>query len=177
MAKDKSFQQEVPRSRIQITYVKDTGDAKEKTELPMRLLLMGDYTLKEDETPLEERKKININKDNFESVLKEQKLSLKVNVPNKMAEAEGEEMSVDLKFDKMKSFEPEAIAQQIPELNTLLQLRELLKDLKARVVTNKDFRKTLERLLKDKDSLDSILGELDKIAPLAELAGEKKSEG
>jgi type VI secretion system protein ImpB len=168
MAQDKSFQDEIPKSRIQIKYKKATDGATQETELPLRLMLIGDYTLRQDGTPLEERKKLNVNKDNFEAVLKDQKLGLDLVVPNKLSGKEGDDMAVKLQFESLKDFDPESIARQIPELNTMVQLRELLKDLKARVVTNKDFRKTLEGILKDKTKLDALIAELDKVAPVAE---------
>lgn len=167
MAGNKSFQEEIPKSRIQIKYKKATDGAMEETELPLRMLLVGDYTFQEDETPLEERKKLNVNKDNFEAVMKDQKLGLDIVTPNKLTDQEGDEMTIKLKIESLSDFGPEQIAKQVPELNQLLQLRELLKDLKARVVTNKNFRKTLEKLLKDKTQLDSLISELDKIAPVA----------
>ena len=179
--KGASFQNEIPPSRVNIKYVKATEGAQEEVELPLKLLMLGDYTMRPDDAPLEERKKLNINKDNFESVMKEQKLGLSLNIPNKLVQGEeGEEMNVDLKFDSMKSFDPEAIVRQIPEMNTLLEIRELLKDLKARVVNNRQFRKALEKIVTDKGQLDAIKAELDSLAPLPDVAtgrGPKEEAG
>ena len=174
MAQDKSFQDEIPKSRIQIKYKKATDGAMQETELPLRLMLVGDYTLRQDNTPLEERKKLNVNKDNFEAVLKDQKLGLDLVVPNKLSGKADDDMAIKLKFEGLKDFDPESIARQIPELNTMVQLRELLKDLKARVVTNKDFRKTLETILKDKTKLDALIAELDKVAPVPESGAKEE---
>ncbi|MFH1096358.1 MAG: type VI secretion system contractile sheath small subunit [Candidatus Desantisbacteria bacterium] len=162
----KSFQDEIPPSRVNIKYVNATKGAKEALEIPFKLLMIGDYTLRKDETPLEERKKLNINKTTFSTVMKEQGLNLSMVVPNKLVEEEGSEMKVSLKFDDLSSFEPDAVAHQIPELNDMLKIRELLKDLKARVITNRKFREELGGILKDKDSMDAVLKQLDEIAPL-----------
>ena len=62
MAKDGSV---APRERINIKYRPATGDATEEKELPLKLLMMGDYTLRNDATPLEERKPVQVDKDNF----------------------------------------------------------------------------------------------------------------
>jgi len=175
-----SFQNEVPPSRVNIKYVKATEGAQEEVELPLKLLLVGDYTLQPDETLLEDRKKLNINKDNFESVMKEQHLGLELNVPNKLVQGDEEqEMKVDLKLDSLKAFEPEAIVRQIPELDALLEVRDLLKDLKGRVVNNRQFRKALEKILTDKGQMEAIMAELDSLAPLpGVLTGEtEKAEG
>ncbi len=162
-----SFQNEIPPSRVNIRYVKDTGDAKEEVELPLKLLVMGDFTLREDDTPLEERGKISVNKNNFSEVLKEQKLGLDLVVPDTLAGGDNE-LAVKLKLESLDDFTPTGIARQIPQLNTMLQVRELLKDLKARVISNRDFRRELERILKDEKQRNELMAELDKIAPLDE---------
>jgi len=163
-----SYQDEIPASRVNIKYVKYVGDATEEVELPLKLLLVGDYTLREDETPVEDRKKININKNNFESVMKEQKLGLNFSVKNVLSGEEGDEMAVDLNFESLKDFTPERIAEQVPDLKILLEVRKLLMDLKGRVVNNTKFRKELNRILQDPNKINALRGELDKIAPLLE---------
>ena len=138
---------------------------------PKPLLFVGPNAV------LEDRKKLNINKDNFESVMKEQKLGLELNVPNKLVEGgEEQEMRVNLKLDSMKSFEPEAIVRQIPELDTLLEIRDLLKDLKARVVNNRQFRKALEKIVTDKGQMEAIKAELDSLAPLPDVVTGETGE-
>jgi len=168
----KSFQDEIPPSRVNIKYVKDTGGAQEEIELPLKLLVLGDFNMREDDTPLEERRRIGIDKNNFASVLKDQKLSADLVVPNTLA-GEGE-LPVKLTFDELSDFTPTGVANQVPELATMLEVRNLLTDLKAKVISNRDFRKNLEGILKDKSKLDSIIAELDKIAPLG--GGDQKEE-
>jgi type VI secretion system protein ImpB len=166
MSRNRSFQNEVPPSRVNIRYVKKTDGAQEQVELPLKLLLLGDYTLRPDDTPLEERKKISVNKDNFDDVLKEQRLKLSFNVANRLSGREGDEMKVDLDVDSLKAFSPDEIVQRVPELARMLEIRELLTDLKARVITNRDFRQALEKIVKNPEQRAAIARELDRIAPL-----------
>ncbi len=168
-----SYQSEIPASRVNIKYVKYVGDATEEAELPLKLLLVGDYTQREDDTPLEDRKRININKNNFAAVMKEQNLSLNFNVDNLLSGEEGDEMNVDLKIESLKDFLPENIARQVPELKVLLEVRKLLQDLKGRVVNNTEFRRELDRILQDPDKAAALREQLEKIAPL--LHAEKKA--
>jgi len=160
-----SFQDEIPPSRVNIRYVKDTGGAQEELELPLKLLILGDFTMREDDTSLEDRKRISVDKNNFGSVLKEQKLGLDLVVPNTLA-GDGE-MAVKLKMESLDDFTPTGIANQVPELKTMLAVRGLLTDLKAKVISNREFRKQLESILNDKSKMASIIAELDKIAPLS----------
>lgn len=179
MARDKSFQNEVPPSRVNIRYVKYTGGAQEQVELPLKLLLLGDYNLRHDSTPLEERKKLSITKDNFEPVMREQRLKVSIAVPNRLSGVEGDEMKVDLDFEDLHAFSPDEIVRKVPELVKILEVRGLLTDLKARVITNRKFRLALEKIVKDKAQVESIMAELDRIAPLPEVVAgpaEKKQE-
>ena len=172
MARERSFQNEIPPSRVNIRYVKYTGGAQEKVELPLKLLLLGDYTLREDDTPLDERKKISVNKDNFAAVMREQNLSLSMVVPNRLAGREDDEMRVDLDIESLGDFSPDAIVQNIPELKKMIEIRELLSDLKARVITNRKFRLALENIVKDKSQVEAIMSELDRIAPVSDEPAE-----
>ncbi|MCP3867687.1 MAG: type VI secretion system contractile sheath small subunit [Gammaproteobacteria bacterium] len=157
MAKDISV---APKERVNIVYKPATGDAKEEVELPLKLMMIGDYTLKDDETPLEERAPVNVDKDNFNDVMRKQNLDLAVNVPNRLSGEEGEEMSVRLNFNTLKDFEPESVARQIPELNKLLELREALAFLKGPLGNTPAFKKRIQTLLEDEEARDKLLKEL-----------------
>ena len=167
-----SFQNEIPPSRVNIRYVKDTAGSQEELELPLKLLVVGDFTMKEDDTALEDRRRLSVDKNNFGAVLKEQKLSLDLVVPNKLA-GEGD-MPVKLDIQSLNDFTPTGIANQVPELATMLEVRSLLTDLKAKVISNREFRKQLEGVLKDKGKRDAIIAELDKIAPLGDSAKDNE---
>lgn len=173
MARNRSFQNEIPPSRVNIRYVKKTDGAQEKIELPLKLLLLGDYTLRPDDTPLDERKKISVSKDNFAEVLKAQRLKLSMNVPDKLSGNSGDELKVNLDLDSMKAFEPDEIVRRVPELKKLLEIRELLVDLKARVITNRDFRQALEKIVKDDAQRAAILDELNRVAPVPDVVSGK----
>ena len=161
MAKEPSV---APKERVNIVYKPATGGVQEEKELPLKLLVLGDYTLKEDETPLEERKPVNIDKDNFNDVMASQGLSLTVKVPNKLVEQKaGEEerqLAVNLDFKSTNDFRPEAVAEKVPELNQLLQLRTALQALKGPLGNLPAFRKKIEGLISDVSAREKILGEL-----------------
>ncbi len=149
-----------PRERVNIVYRPATGDAQEEVELPLKLLVMSDFTLRPDDRPLDERKPINVDKDNFNEVLKAHNLELTLNVPNRISPEAGEEMSVKLKFGSLKDFEPESIVRQVPELKKLLELREALQALKAPLSNIPQFRKKIQELIKDEASRRQLLKEL-----------------
>ena len=161
MAKQSSV---APKERVNIVYKPATGGAKEEKELPLKLLMLGDYTLREEETLLEDRKPISVDKDNFDDVMKNQGLSLTLDVPNKLAEKDeaGEEpkLTTKLEFKTMKDFDPTAIARQVPELNQLLELRAALTALKGPLGNLPAFRKKIESIIKDAEAREKLLREI-----------------
>lgn len=156
-----SFQHEKPPARVNLFLEVAKGDAKEKVELPMRMLVMGDFTGRADSTPLEAREVINLNKDNFGDVMRSHELRVQAAVPNTLTGQD--DIAVDLKFDSMKAFEPEAVARQVPEIARLLATRNLLQDLRNRIISAADFRKQIESVIKDDAAREQLLAELDKV--------------
>jgi len=158
MAKESSV---APKERVNIVYRPATGDAKEEVELPLKMLVMGDFTNAPDDRMLEDREPINVDKDNFDEVLKAQNISLDVTVPNELSESEEEEeMAVSLKFGSMKDFSPEEVVKNTPELNQLLALREALTALKGPLSNIPKFRKKIQELVKDDKAREQLLKEL-----------------
>jgi type VI secretion system protein ImpB len=158
-----SFQNEVPKARVNIKLDLHTGGAQKKVELPLKLLMLGDYSNGKEQRPLSERKKIDINKNNFDNVLAEFSPALKLAVQNTLV-GDDSDTSVDLSFQSMRDFEPEQVARQIPQLRALLAMRNLLRDLKSNLLDNATFRQELERILKDDALSDELRAELAALA-------------
>jgi len=148
-----------PKERVNIVYKSESGGMTEDKELPLKLLVMGDFTGRADSTPVGERKTVNVNNNNFDDVLRSQNLSLQTTAPNTLA-PEGGDMSVNLKFNSLKDFEPEAVANQVPELKKLLELRQALTALKGPLGNVPEFRKKIEAIIKDQAARDRILKEI-----------------
>jgi len=157
MAKEGSV---APKERVNIVYRPATGDAQEEVELPLKMLVMGDFTQAEDERAVEDREPINIDKDNFNDVMKEQNLNLNMTVSNKLSDDPDEEMAVKLAFESLNDFNPDAIAQNTPEIKKLMELRQALTALKGPLSNLPEFRKKIQSLVKDDESKDQLLKEL-----------------
>ncbi|MBN1758971.1 MAG: type VI secretion system contractile sheath small subunit [Chitinispirillaceae bacterium] len=169
-----SFQNEIPAARINLKLDVGKGDAKKKTELPLKMLVLGDFSMKNKGDRVVEREKISINKNNFEQVMESLDLNVKYNVENKLT-GEGD-IGVDLNIKNLDSFKPENVAKAVPELSKLLGARNLLKDLKSNLLDNREFRLRLEEILKNPDAAKSLQEELLKIVPKDAAPEEDKKE-
>lgn len=158
MAKEGSV---APKERINIVYRPATGDQQEEVELPLKMLVLGDFTGKADDRMVEEREPINIDKDNFNEVLKAQKVGIDLTVNNKLSEDPDAEMSLSLNFESIKDFGPEAVVDQTPELKKLLELRNALTALKGPMANIPDFRKKIQELVKDEAAKATLMKELN----------------
>ncbi|PKH24697.1 type VI secretion system contractile sheath small subunit [Enterobacterales bacterium CwR94] len=158
-----SYQNEIPKARVNIKLDLHTGGAQKKMELPLKLLVTGDFSNGQEERPLSEREKVNVNKNNFNSVLSDHAPAIRISVPNTLAD-DGSEENVNLTFRDMKDFEPEQVARQIPQLKAMLAMRNLLRDLKSNLLDNATFRRELETILKDPALSDSLREELSALA-------------
>jgi type VI secretion system protein ImpB len=152
----------VRRPRVQITYDVETNGAMEKKELPFVVGVMADLSgqPKEGLRPLKERKFVPIDRDNFNDVLEKATPRLAMKVQNRLTE-EDTKLAVELNFKSMDDFEPGRVAEQIGPLNELLEMRQRLTELLAKMEGNDK----LDKLLSD------VLGNTEKAMELAKQMG------
>jgi type VI secretion system protein ImpB len=159
MAKDSTV---APKERVNILYKSEVGGAQEEVELPLNILVMGEYNenIPEDEKTLEDRKTINIDKDNFNDVLAKQNLKVALSVPDKLSAEKDAQLKVELNIKSLNDFGPEAVVQQVPELKKLLELRAALTALKGPLGNVPAFRKKMQALLGDESTRAKLMAEL-----------------
>jgi type VI secretion system protein ImpB len=151
-----------PKERVNILYKTELGGAQEEVELPLNILVMGEYNpnVPDDEKALEDRKTVSVDKDNFNDVLEKQNLGLTASVPDKLSGEKDASLTVDLKFKNLNDFGPESIVNQVPELKKLLELRKALTALKSPLGNVPAFRKKLQTLLGDEANRAKLMAEL-----------------
>ncbi|HBM3275176.1 type VI secretion system contractile sheath small subunit [Klebsiella oxytoca] len=159
-----SFQNEVPKSRVNLQLDLHTGGAGKKSELPLKLLAVGDFSNGKEQRSLSERNKININKNNFDSVMAELLPAVDLLVESTLS-GEARVENIKLNFGSVKDFEPEQVARNIPSLRALISMRNLLRDLKSNLLDNVEFRRELEKIMKDPAMSSELRAELTVLAP------------
>ena len=159
MAKDSSL---APKERINVTFRPATGGAQEEIELPLKVMVVGDFLQRHDARPLIDRKPVSVNKNNFADVMAKQNLEVRLSVRNRLTDSEDPgDLPVCLSFQSLRDFEPEGVARQIPEMNSLLKLRDALISLKGPLGNAPAFRAALEEALHDERQRRQIMEELN----------------
>ncbi|HHT5697397.1 TPA: type VI secretion system contractile sheath small subunit [Klebsiella oxytoca] len=159
-----SFKNEVPKSRVNLQLDLHTGGAGKKSELPLKLLAVGDFSNGKEQRSLSERNKININKNNFDSVMAELLPTVDLLVESTLS-GEARVENIKLNFGSVKDFEPEQVARNIPSLRALISMRNLLRDLKSNLLDNVEFRRELEKIMKDPAMSSELRADLTALAP------------
>lgn len=150
--------------RVHVTYDVEVGDAIELKELPFVMGVLGDFTGQPvDELPrLADRKFVEVNPDNFDSVLAGMKPHLSFAVKNKLLDdPNAPQLKVDLHFQSLDDFSPDNVAQQVQPLKELLDLRTKLSNLRASLQGNDKLEELLLDAVGDKGKLDKLKGELE----------------
>jgi len=125
--------------------------------------VFGDFTgMPEEPLPrVRDRKLVEINPDNFDSVLAAMKPHLAFSVENKLSEDPNVgQLSVNLQFRSMDDFEPAAVARQIKPLRELLDLRTKLGDLRGSLQGNDKLDEALQNALRDTEQLNKLKSEI-----------------
>lgn len=154
-----SLQQWVGRNRpprVQITYDVELGDAVEKRELPMVVGLLADLS-GQPATPLpklKERRLVEIDRDNFDEIMSKIRPRLDLSVPDTM-KGEGN-LKVELNFEKFSDFHPESLVSQVPRLAKLLEARQQLRDLLAKLDGNDELDSMLESIVQNSEELKKV---------------------
>jgi type VI secretion system protein ImpB len=151
----------VRKPRVHITYEVETDGAQVVKELPFVVGVMGDFSGSPTEPlkPLKDRKFVNIDRDNFDEILRKMTPGLDFRVENTLA-GDGSEMAVKLKFSSMEDFEPGRIVEQVEPLRKLLETRNRLRDLLSAADRADGLEGELEKILQDTDSLKKLAGEM-----------------
>ncbi|WP_233578287.1 MULTISPECIES: type VI secretion system contractile sheath small subunit [Aquitalea] len=151
--------------RVQITYDVEIGDAIETKELPFVMGVLGDYAghSKEPLPKLKERKFVQIDRDNFDEVLKGMAPRLAMKVDNKLVDDESQ-LGIELNFQNLADFEPQNVARQVEPLNKLLAARQRLADLRNKMAGNDKLEELLDDVVRDTEKLRQISkGKNDKV--------------
>src|SRR2546421_7876956 len=158
-----AVQDEIPKSRITLTYRTEINGAAEDIDLPLRLLVLGDLsqgTSLDRKVDLDERRMRTLDGANLASVMADMKMSVSVKVPNRIDPQNSDMLEAQIPITSMKSFQPDQIAKSVPKMRALLTLRNLLTELESNVGNSKEFRKLIADLYANPEAFNKDKEEL-----------------
>ncbi|MBW2592191.1 MAG: type VI secretion system contractile sheath small subunit [Deltaproteobacteria bacterium] len=155
--------------RVQITYDVEVGDSIEMKEIPFVVGVLGDLSGKPDEPlpKLKDRKFVEIDRDNFDTVLAGMKPRLAFRADNKLVDDDSK-MAVELRFKSMDDFHPERVAEQITPVRKLVEARKKLSDLLNKLDGNDRLDELLQDVISSTDTLEKLGAESGVKKPDAE---------
>jgi type VI secretion system protein ImpB len=169
---------EIPESRIMLTYRTTVDGEPRDVNLPFRLLVLGDLSngtskdrrerevevvvednngrpvkkLVSQKIGLDARGLRTLDGGNLGDVMQDMDIKLSMRVPNRidvhLPQDQRDAVDVNLTLDSMAAFSPKAIAQSVPQLQALLVLKNLLKEVQANLDNRKEFRELLRLINK-----------------------------
>ncbi len=147
--------------RVSITYEVETGGAIEMKELPFVMGVLADLSGNPAQPlpRLKERKFVEVNPDNFDTVLKSAQPRLQFTTDNKL-NSDGSKIAVELKFESLEDFSPDRVAEQVKPLRELLELRTKLADLRGRLQGNDKLEEILQETINDAESMRKLRAEI-----------------
>ncbi|MDH5179564.1 MAG: type VI secretion system contractile sheath small subunit [Gammaproteobacteria bacterium] len=150
----------VRKPRVHITYDVETNGAVQEKELPFVMGVMGDYSGdNQNKKDLKQRKFNQIDRDNFNDILRKiaPKLSMKV---ENTVDGDGSEIGVDIDFKSMEDFEPHRVVENVEPLRKLLETRNKLRDLLTKADRSDKLEEILENVLSNTEAMSALADEL-----------------
>jgi type VI secretion system protein ImpB len=151
----------VRKPRVHIKYEVETEGAMVVKELPFVVGVLGDFSGDPTQPlkPFGERKFVQIDRDNFDDVMRRMTPGLNIKVENTI-EGNGTQIPVSLKFESLQDFEPGSVVNQVPALKALLDARNELRDLMSKADRSEELERLLEDILQNKGDLSKLASEL-----------------
>lgn len=155
--------------RVQITYDVEIGDAIETRELPFVMGMMADLSGDRDPEkavkPVKDRKFVEIDRDNFNSVMVDADPRIATQVPNKLDGTNTTQLNVVVHFKSMDDFGPLNVIQQVEPMRILYEARTRLNDLLAKLDGNDDLESMLQNILSNAEARDAVKKDIDSAKP------------
>lgn len=176
--------------RVKITYDVETGGATVQRELPFIVGIISDLSGDTVLPPIEERKFVYLDADNFSDYMVGLKTSLNLSVDNLLnpapAGADGTpaapgKLAITLDFKSMDDFNPDNILKNVTEMLKVYDQRAALVDLAAKLDGNDALESLMDTMVTDSATRGLFTADADgksddKIKPLIQQANMIKDD-
>lgn len=146
--------------RVQIEYDVELHGSETKVQLPFVMGVMADLSGKPDEAnplpPVSQRKPKEVDVDNFDGFLRECKPRVDFTVDDRLSGEPDKRLKVELEFESMDDFKPDAVARKVPALKQILDARNQLATLLTAMDGRDGAEKLIEALQKNEPLLNAM---------------------
>lgn len=176
MAGKQSLQHKIDKvraPRVHITYDVEIGGASERKEIPFVVGVLADLSGKPEEPlpKMKERKFVEIDRDNFNSVLAAMKPRVSFLVDNRLAKDDSK-LAVELRFTSLEDFGPEQVVRQIDPLRKLVETRRRLSELLNKLDGNDRLDELLQKAISSSETLETLGKEAGILEPSRAMTNE-----
>lgn len=160
MARQDSVQKKLAKvraPRVHLTYDVEIGDAIETKEIPFVVGVLGEFSGDSilEQPRLKDKKFVEVDLDTFDEVMSGLAPRATFRVDNELSEKAGE-FAVDLAFNSIDDFRPEAVANQVEPLRQLVEARDRLADLRNKISANEKLEDLLDDVLKNTEQVKQM---------------------
>jgi type VI secretion system protein ImpB len=160
MAQGQKFIARNRAPRVQIEYDVELFGAQKKVQLPFVMGVLADLSGKADPDnplpPVADRKFQEFDVDNFDARMKAMKPRVQFAVADTLSGEEGKNLAVEMTFESMEDFSPDAVARKIEPLRKLLEARQQLSNLITYMDGKSGAEQLVEKLLADPDLMKAL---------------------
>lgn len=161
MANQDSVQKKLAKvraPRVHLTYDVEVGDSIETKEIPFVVGVLGEFSGDSvlEQPRLKDKKFVEVDLDTFDEVMSGLAPRATFRVSNNLSD-KGGEFAVDLAFNRIDDFRPEAVAAQIEPLKQLVQARDRLADLRNKISANEKLEDLLDDVLKNTEQVRKMV--------------------
>jgi len=146
--------------RVQIEYDVELFGAQKKVQLPFVMGVLADLSGKADpDNPLPalaDRKFQEFDVDNFDARMKAMKPRVQFAVKDTLSGEADRNLAVEMSFESMEDFSPDAVARRIEPLRKLLEARQQLSNLITYMDGKAGAEQLVEKLLADPDLMKTL---------------------
>ncbi|WP_444944028.1 type VI secretion system contractile sheath small subunit [Microbulbifer sp. ZKSA006] len=149
-----AIQDTIPKSRMTLRYKTEINGQPEDLELPLRILIMGDFSGPNgSKLPLADRKIISFKGNNINPVID------KMNVQVSVTDADERIHTIPIK--DVDSFHPFNVCKNISSLNDMVRSKRALNTLLSSINNSAKFRDALKSLINNREAIDALKGALE----------------
>lgn len=145
-----------PKERINIVYKSVQDDVNVEKELPLKILVIGEFGDFQQNSCLQDRSVIKINKENFDGVISGMNVQLDLDIV--VDNAVYKQVTT---IERISDFSPDKLVRKLERVDKLLKMRNALLMLKGPIGNIPEFRKDLESVLQDPDQRKMLEHQLD----------------